>query len=75
MVKSTQENILSEGKYIGVHQYYNYFINLYVLDDTFYEVWYFREVNEFEKIEKLDDEKKLNLYIDFENNSDQNKSD
>jgi len=60
------ENVVSEGKYIGVRQYYNYFINLYLLDDTFYEVWYFRPTNEIEKIEKLDDENKLNLYISSE---------
>lgn len=57
---------LTEGKYIGVRQYYNYFINLYLYEDEFYEVWYFREENRIEKIEKLTDEKRLNLYIDFE---------
>lgn len=60
------ELIFEKGKHIGVRQYYNYFINLYLLEDTFYELWYFRESNEIEKIEKLDDEKKLNLYIDAE---------
>jgi len=39
------------------------------MDNIFYEVWYFRDENRIEKIEKLDDEKKLNLYIDFETNS------
>lgn len=64
------ELISTKGNYIGVRQYYNYFINLYLLDDTFYELWYFRESNEIEKIEVLDDEKKLNLYIDNMNKLD-----
>jgi hypothetical protein len=64
MTLSAQYELISKGgKYIGVRQYYGYFINLYLLEDTFYEVWYFRESNEIEKIEKLDDEKKLDLYI------------
>jgi hypothetical protein len=58
------KNISQNGKYIGVRTYYKYFINLYLLVDTFYELWYFRPTNEIEKIEKLDDEKKLNLYIE-----------
>lgn len=57
------ENILTKGKYIGVRQYYNFYINLYLLEDVFYEVWYFRDANEIKKIERLDDDKKLNLYI------------
>lgn len=60
------ENILTEGKYIGFRQYYNYMINLFLLDDVFYELWYFRPTNVIERIVKLDDEKTLNLYIDYE---------
>lgn len=60
--------LLVDGKYIGVRQYYNYHINLYLLDDVFYEVWYFRDANKIAKIEPLDDEKKLNLYIQNMNN-------
>ena len=59
------ELIFTDGKYIGVRPYYNFFINLYLLDDVFYEVWYSPEENKIEKIEELDDTKKLNLYIDF----------
>jgi hypothetical protein len=61
---------LKEGKYIGVRSYYNYHINLYLWKDEFYEVWYFREENRIEKIEKLTDEKRLNLYISSANNLD-----
>lgn len=61
------EIITQRGKYLGVRDYYNYFINLYLLDDTFYELWYFRPDNEIEKIEKLTDKKKLDLYISYMN--------
>jgi len=57
--------VLTDGKYLGERSYYNFFVNLYLLDDSFYEVWYFRDGNEIEKIEKLVDEKTINLYIDF----------
>jgi len=60
------ELISNEGKYIGVRSYYNYTINLYLLDDVFYELWYFRPTNVVERIDVLEDEKTLNLYIDFE---------
>ena len=55
------ELISNEGKYIGVRSYYNYTINLYLLEDTFYELWYFRPTNIIERINILEDEKKLNL--------------
>ncbi len=72
MTLSEQYELISNnGKYIAVRHYYNYFINLYLLDDTFYELWYFRPTNEIEKIEKLDDNKKLNLYIQHMNKLDQ----
>ena len=60
------ELISNEGKYIGVRSYYNYTINLYLLDDTFYELWYFRPTNVIERIDILEDEKTLDLYMDFE---------
>ena len=57
------DHILTKGKYIGVRQYYNYFINLYLYNEIFYEVWYFRPTNVIEKITILEDEKDLDLYI------------
>ena len=42
------DHILSEGKYIAFRQYYNYFINLYLWQEKFYEVWYFRPTNVIE---------------------------
>ncbi|NQU32036.1 MAG: hypothetical protein HQ521_02280 [Bacteroidetes bacterium] len=67
------ELISNEGKYIGVRSYYNYTINLYLLEDTFYELWYFRPTNVIERIDILEDEKTLNLYIDFERKLNNNK--
>lgn len=58
------------GTYIGVRKYYGYFINLYVLEDVFYEVFYSPEENVIEKIEIMDNEKKLDLYIQFMNKLD-----
>jgi len=48
------EFIFTDGKYIGVRKYYGYFINLYLWNEVFYEVWYFPETNVIEKIEKLE---------------------
>jgi hypothetical protein len=61
------EYISENGKYIGVREYYNYFINLYLIEDVFYELWFFRPTNKIEKIEILDDQKKLDLYINYMN--------
>ena len=68
------EHILTEGKYIGVRQYYNYFINLYLWEEKFYEVWYFRPTNGIEKIEELKDEKRLDLFINSMNELDKKDS-
>lgn len=61
------ELISNKGKYIGVRVYFNYSINLYLLDDIFHELWYFRPSNVVERIDVIEDEKTLNLYIDFMN--------
>lgn len=34
------ELILNKGKYIAVRVYYNHAIQVYLLDDVFYELWY-----------------------------------
>ena len=59
-----------KGTYVGVRKYYGYFINLYVFEDTFFEVFYSLEGNVIEKVEILDDDKKLNLYISYINELD-----
>jgi hypothetical protein len=64
------ELISNEGKYLGVREYYNHFINLYLVDDTFIEVWYFPAENKIEKIEIIVDQKILDLYIDYMNKLD-----
>lgn len=63
----SNNRVFIEGQYLGVRKYYGYFINLYLWNDEFYEVSYHIDANEISKIEKLDDEKKLNLYIDYMN--------
>jgi hypothetical protein len=64
MTLSDQYELIStNGKYIGVRVFYNYTINLYLLDDVFYELWYFRPYNKIERIDVLEDEKTLDLYI------------
>lgn len=55
--------ISDNGKYIGVRNYYNYAINLYLVEDQLFELWYFRPDNKIEKIECLTDLSKLDLYI------------
>lgn len=62
-IAQTYTLLLENGKYIGVKKYYNYFINLYLLDDIFYELWYFKDSNVVEKISVLEDDETLDLYI------------
>ena len=64
------EYVFQEGKYIGVREYYNHSINLYSLNDFFVEVWYSPTENKIEKIEVLESEKTLDLYIDKMNELD-----
>lgn len=68
------KHISENGKYIGVRQYYNYYINLYLVNDTFFEVWYFRQENAIERVELLTDNKKLDLYINQMNKLNQNEN-
>lgn len=65
--------IIDNGKYIGVRPYYNYSINLYLVDDNFVELWYFRDENSIERIEILEDISKLDLYINYMNHIEQTK--
>ena len=58
------EYVFQEGEYIGLREYYNHRINLYSLFDFFVEVWYFPAENKIEKIEVMESEKTLDLYID-----------
>lgn len=62
--KSQKYKYLTEkGEYIGVSEYSNYFISLYLVEDVFYELWFFRPTHTIDKIEILEDQKKLDLYI------------
>ena len=64
------EYVFQEGEYIGLREYYNHRINLYSLFDFFVEVWYFPAENKIEKIEVMESEKTLDLYIDKMNELD-----
>ena len=55
-----------------MRDYSNHRINLYSLNDFFVEVWYSSAKNKIEKIEVLEDEKTLDLYIDKMNEADSN---
>ena len=57
--------ITENGEYIGVRPYYNHMINLYLVGDDFFELWYFRPDNKIVKIEKLTDKSRLDLYINY----------
>jgi hypothetical protein len=59
------ELINNEGKYLGVREYYDHFINLYLVEDTFIEVAYFPNENKVAEIEILQDQERLDLYIDY----------
>jgi len=59
------ELINNGGKYLGVRECYNNFIHLYLVEDTFIEVSYFPTENKIAEIEILEDEEKLDLYIDY----------
>ena len=63
-IKQKGEYVFQEGEYIGLREYYNHRINLYSLSDFFVEVRYFPAENKIEKIEILESEKTLDLYID-----------
>ena len=62
-IDSKGEYVFQEGSYIGVRSYYNHLINLYSLYDFFVEVWYSPGENEIVKIEAIQSDKTLDLYI------------
>jgi hypothetical protein len=55
--------LFSKGSYIAVRDYYNYKVQLYGLKGFYVEVWYHPKMNNIDKIEALNDEKSLNLYL------------
>jgi hypothetical protein len=50
--------VFDQGKYLAVREYYGYLINLHLVEDTFVEVWNFRDESRIEMIEILKREKK-----------------
>ena len=61
------ELINTSGKYLGVREHFSHIINLYLVDDTFIEVSYFPSEDKIAEIEILQDEERLDLFIDYMN--------
>ena len=61
--KKKGELVFKEGEYVAVRSYYNYKVQLYSLYGFFVEVWYHPENNAIDKVELLESEKALNLYL------------
>lgn len=58
MTLSEQYELLStNGKFIEVRIYYNHAVSLYLLDDIFFEAWYFKPYNMIERIDILEEVK------------------
>lgn len=55
--------VCNNATFLAFREYYNRFINLYVLDDVFFEVFMTVERDGIEKVEILNDQKKFDLYI------------
>ncbi len=55
--------LFPNGTYIAVRDYYNYKVQLYSLWGFYVEVWYHPKLNRIDKIEVLENEKSLNLYL------------
>ena len=60
-------HISAFGKYIGFRMNCNHVIQLYLMDDTFFEVWCFPPEDSIVKVEPLDDLNKIDLYINYMN--------
>lgn len=64
--------ISDHGKYLCTRSYYNYSINLYLVENDFFELWYFEPDNNIEKIDLLDNLKNIDLYIISQQNANLN---
>ena len=62
--------ITEQGKYIAMRGKNNYIIDLFLVDEVFYELWFLKPTQRVVKIEILEDQKKLDLYIDHMNKPD-----
>lgn len=71
MIKDFEKLTLNEradyvwqhAKYINNRSYYGYSINLYGLNGTYIEVWYFENTQQIEKVEVLKNEKIIEQYL------------
>jgi len=66
--------ITYKGKFIAVREVQDYIINLHLVDDLFIEFWFNCSEYRIEKIEILEDEKQLSLFIDYMNDMEKDAS-
>lgn len=62
-LKERANQIWLEAEYIGTREYYGYYLSLYILEQLYVEVWIFNITNTIEKIEIVENEKSLILYL------------
>lgn len=55
--------VFDKGEFIAVREYYNHRVCLYSLPGFFVEVHYSPDSNQITRIEKVNDEKTLSLYL------------
>jgi len=59
------KKLYTEGQFIIAIRYYGYKVNLYLLHDIYFEVFYLHKEDRIEKIEKLDySNKRIKFYVD-----------
>lgn len=64
-ISSRTQYIWLYGSYTMSRDFHDYTIALYELGGFFVEVWYSEIIDEVEKIEILEDEQRLDLYLPY----------
>lgn len=59
--------ITDYGKFIGSMEIPDYIVNLHLVEDTFIEFWFYLPDYTIDRIEILEDEERLNLFINHMN--------
>ncbi len=68
-IKQKGRILFTQGKNLAVIQDKNHVVNLFLLDNFYVEVYYHHKDNRIQKIEVLEDMRRLDLYIDYMNKS------
>ena len=59
------KRLYADGEFVVAIRYYGYKVNLYLLNGSFFEVFYNHKLDEIEKIQPLDfSAKRMNFYLD-----------